>query len=132
MTMTDPIADMLTRIRNANSRGKDVLEVPSSRIKLEIARILKEEAYIKDYALVEDGRQGMIRIHLHYGPKRARAIQSLKRISRPGCRIYVAAGEIPLILGGMGTAIITTPKGVLTDAQARHARVGGEVLCHIW
>jgi len=132
MTMTDPIADMLTRIRNAHTRGQDVVEVPASGLKLEIARILKEEAFIQDYAVVEDNRQNVIRIHLHYGPKKARVIRGIKRISRPGCRVYVGINEIPMVLGGMGTAILTTAKGVLTDTQARHAKVGGEVICYVW
>ncbi|HOO76800.1 MAG TPA: 30S ribosomal protein S8 [bacterium] len=132
MTMTDPIADLLTRLRNANARGLETVDVPASRLKREVVRILKEESYVKDYQLIEDNRQGTIRIYMQYGPKKSRVFRNLKRISRPGCRVYVNKDEIPMVLGGMGTAVLTTAKGVVTDAQARHAGVGGEVLCYIW
>lgn len=132
MTMTDPIADLLTRIRNANQRRKSKVDVPSSRLKLEIARILKEEAFIDNYTLLKDNKQGVLRIYLHYGPGKARVLRNLKRISRPGRRAYVSSDQIPKVLGGMGIAVLSTSRGVLTDDQARRAGTGGEVLCYIW
>ena len=132
MTMTDPIADYLTRIRNANQRRKSKVDVPSSRLKLEIARILKEEAFIDNYTLLKDNKQGVLRIYLHYGPGKARVLRNLKRISRPGRRAYVSSDQIPKVLGGMGIAVLSTSRGVLTDDQARRAGTGGEVLCYIW
>jgi len=132
MTMTDPIADLLTRIRNANQRRKSKVDIPSSRLKLEIARILKEGAFVDNYTLLKDNKQGMLRIYLHYGPGKTRVLRNLKRISRPGRRVYVNADKVPKVLGGMGVAVISTSQGVFTDAQAREAGIGGEVLCYIW
>jgi len=131
MVMTDPIADMLTRIRNANVVRSKMVEVPSSKIKQELARILKEEGYIEDYEVVEDGKQSVIRIHLKYTGK-DRVITGLKRISRPGLRVYAGKDEIPRVLGGLGTAILSTSQGIMTDKKARSQGIGGEVLCYIW
>jgi small subunit ribosomal protein S8 len=132
MTMTDPIADMLTRIRNANMVRHEKVEIPASKIKKEIARILKEEGFIRDAEFIDDNKQGMIRIFLKYGPNNERVISGLKRISKPGLRVYAKTEEIPKVLGGLGIAILSTPQGVLTDKQARQAHVGGEVLAYIW
>lgn len=132
MTMTDPIADLLTRIRNANTRGKDSVDIPHSRIKREIVRILKEERFIRDFAVLEDGPQGTIRVYLRYGPEKARIIQGLQRVSRPGQRFYGRKDELPRPRGGLGLAIISTSRGVMTDRQARVAGQGGEVLCYVW
>ena len=132
MTMTDPIADLLTRIRNANTRGLDTVDIPASGLKREIVRVLEEEKFIKNFKFLEDDRQGMLRVYLRYGPARARVIQNLQRISRPGRRVYVGKDEIPHPKGGLGVAIISTSKGVFTDKQARRAGMGGEVICHVW
>ncbi len=132
MAMTDPIADLLTRIRNGNMVMHESVEVPSSRIKLSIAGILREEGYIKDYEYIEDGKQGIIRIYLKYGPNKQKVITGLKRISKPGLRVYVKKDEIPKVLGGLGTAVISTSKGLMTDKKARTAKLGGEVVCYIW
>lgn len=131
MVVTDPIADMLTRIRNANIARIKQVEVPASNIKKELARLLKEEGYIQDYELIEDNKQGMIRLYLKFNGKR-RVITGLKRISRPGLRVYVEKDQIPKVLGGLGIAILSTSKGVVTDKIARQMGVGGEVLCFIW
>ncbi len=130
--MTDPIADMLTRIRNANIVFRDQVEVPGSKIKRAIAEILKQEGFIRDYQWIEDGRQGKIRIFMKYGPNRERVIIGLRRVSKPGLRVYSSKDRLPRVLGGLGVAILTTPKGVLTDKQARKEGVGGEVLCYVW
>jgi small subunit ribosomal protein S8 len=134
MSVTDPIADMLTRIRNAGMAGHSQVAVPSSKIKLAIARILKEEGFIREYRLIEEKPQAVIRIWLRYvGEKpRRHMLTSLKRVSKPGCRIYVGKREIPWVRSGLGIAILSTPKGVLTDRQARRLGVGGEVLCNVW
>lgn len=137
MTVTDPIADMLTRIRNALAVGKPAVEMSSSKMKVAIARILKEEGYIEDYRVVESSEQPRYRlvIHLKYvGERRKRqsVIQGLERVSKPGRRIYTCVSEIPRVKSGMGIAILSTPKGILTDAQARRMRVGGEVICYVW
>mgnify|MGYP000968883415 FL=1 len=132
MITTDPVADMLTRIRNAGAVYHDKVDVPSSKLKLEIARILKEEGFIKDYQLVTENNLAMIRIFLKYGEKKKPVIAGLKRISKPGLRVYANSHEIPRVLGGLGTAIISTSKGVVTDKEARKLGVGGEVLCFIW
>ncbi len=132
MITTDPVADMLTRIRNAGAVYHDKVDVPTSKLKLEIARILKEEGYIKDYQLVNEDNISMIRIFLKYGDKKKPVIAGLKRISKPGLRVYAGSNEIPRVLGGLGTAIISTSKGVMTDSEARKLGVGGEVLCFIW
>jgi len=130
--MTDPIADMLTRIRNANLVYLDKVEVPASKMKRAIAEIMKKEGYIKDLEYIEDGKQGILRIYLKYGPNKERVITGLKRISRPGRRVYARKGEIPRVLGGLGIAILSTSKGILTDKEARRQGVGGEVICYIW
>ena len=131
--MTDPIADMLTRIRNANTAKHDTVDVPASKIKTEIARILLDEGYIKAYEIVEDGVVKTIKITLKYGAdKNEKVITGLKRISKPGLRVYANTEDIPRVLGGLGTAIISTNKGVVTDKEARKLGVGGEVLCFVW
>ena len=130
--MTDPIADMLTRIRNALVVKHDAVEVPASNMKKEIAKILLQEGYITSYEVVEDGVQGKIVITLKYGPNGERVISGLKRISKPGLRIYAGHDELPKVLGGLGIAIISTPKGVMTDKQARKSNHGGEVLAYVW
>lgn len=130
--MTDPIADMLTRIRNALIVKHDAVEVPASNIKKEIARLLLQEGYITAYDVVEDGVQGKIVITLKYGPNGEKVINGLKRVSKPGLRIYAGHDELPKVLGGLGIAIISTPKGVMTDSEARKANHGGEVLAYVW
>ena len=132
MTMTDPIADMLTRIRNANIVKHETVDVPASNIKKEIARILLEEGFVRGYDVIEDGKQGIIRIQLKYGQAGERVISGLKRISKPGMRVYAANQEIPKVLNGLGISIISTSKGILTDKQARRENVGGEVICYVW
>ena len=133
MIMTDPIADMLTRIRNANTAKHDTVDVPSSKMKLAIADILVKEGYIKKYDLVEDGSFTTIRIALKYGKdKNEKIITGLKRISKPGLRVYAGAEDMPKVLGGLGIAIVSTNQGVMTDKEARKANVGGEVLAFIW
>jgi len=132
MVMTDPIADMLTRIRNANMVRHEKVEIPASTIKKEIARILKEEGFIRDAEFVEDNKQGIIRVFLKYGAENERVITGLKRISKPGLRVYAKNNEVPKVLGGLGCAIISTSNGVMTDKQARQAAVGGEVLAYVW
>ncbi len=130
--MTDPIADMLTRIRNANMIYRDRVDVPGSKLKREIARILKEEGYIRDYQWINDKKQGILRLYLKYGPNRERVITGLRRISRPGLRVYARHDELPRVLGGLGIAILSTSRGVMTDRQARRLGIGGEVLCYVW
>ncbi|MVP02243.1 MULTISPECIES: 30S ribosomal protein S8 [Paenibacillus] len=132
MVMSDPIADMLTRIRNANIVRHETVEIPASKIKKEIAEILKKEGFIRDAEFVEDNKQGIIRLFLKYGPNNERVITGLKRISKPGLRVYTKSQEIPRVLGGLGIAIISTSGGVMTDKDARQAKSGGEVLCYIW
>lgn len=130
--VTDPIADMLTRIRNALIVKHETVEVPASNVKRAIARILLEEGYIKDFTEIDDGKQGILKITLKYGPNKQRVITGLKRISKPGMRVYVKKDQIPKVLGGLGIAIISTSKGIMTDKQARKEGLGGEVLCYIW
>ena len=133
MTMSDPIADMLTRIRNANTAKHDTVDVPASKMKIAIADILLNEGYIAKYDIVEDGSFKTIRITLKYGvDKNEKVISGLKRISKPGLRVYASAEELPRVLGGLGTAIISTNQGVITDKEARKLQIGGEVLCFIW
>lgn len=132
MVMTDPIADMLTRIRNANVVRHEKLEIPSSNVKVEIAKILKDEGYIRDYEVVEDNKQGVLKLFLKYGANNERVITGLKRISKPGLRVYAKADEVPRVLNGLGTAIVSTSKGVLSDRDARSQAVGGEILAYIW
>jgi small subunit ribosomal protein S8 len=130
MTMTDPVSDFLTRIRNASEAKHETVDIPSSRLKLEIARILKEEGYISGYGLVQDNKQGIIRIQLRYTGKDS-VISSLERVSRPGCRVYAGESDIPSVLGGLGICILSTSRGILTGKQAQDKGVGGEVLCYI-
>ena len=131
MVVTDPIADMLTRIRNANIARIKQIEIPASIIKKELARLLKEEGYILDYEFIEDNKQGIIRLQLKFNGKE-RIITGLKRISRPGLRVYVEKDQIPKVLGGLGIAILSTSKGIITDKIARQMGIGGEVLCFVW
>ena len=132
MSMTDPIADFLTQIRNAMGRQHSKVDIPASNIIKEITRILLEQGYIRNYTVIQDGIQGKVRVYLKYGENKKSTIVGLKRISRPGYRIYTKVDAIPRVLNGLGTAILSTPKGILTDRQARKDRVGGEVLCSIW
>ena len=132
MSMTDPIADMLTRVRNANSAGKQTVSMPSSKKLVEIARIMREEGYIADFVVEAATPRGILEITLKYGEKKDRTIRGIKRISKPGLRIYAGKDELPRVLGGLGTAIISTSKGVMTDRDARKAGVGGEVIAYIW
>ncbi len=130
--MTDPIADMLTRIRNGNNAKHKSVEVPASRMKKELAQILLDEGYIRGYNVTEDNKQGMITINLKYDANDEKIISGIKRISKPGLRVYVRKNEVPKVLGGLGIAILSTPKGVITDKVARKEGVGGEVLCYVW
>jgi small subunit ribosomal protein S8 len=130
--VTDPIADMLARIRNGSLAEHEKVDIPASKLKMRLAEILKEEGFIKNFRLIEDKPQGVLRVYLKYGPGQERVISGLRRVSRPGRRRYVAADRIPRVLGGMGVAILSTPRGVLTDQESRKAKVGGEVLCYVW
>jgi small subunit ribosomal protein S8 len=130
--VSDPIGDFLNRIRNAQKARFDKVDIPASRIKANLARILKEEGYIKNYKFIRDDKQGILRVHLKYGESREGALAGAKRVSRPGRRVYVGHEEIPRILNGMGVSIVSTSRGVMTDRQARKERVGGEVLCSLW
>ena len=130
--VTDPVADMLARIRNGSLAEHEKVDIPSSKLKVRLAEILKEEGFIKNFRLIEDKRQGVLRIYLKYGPGQERVISGLRRVSKPGKRMYVGADRIPSVLGGMGVAILSTPQGVLTDRESRKAKVGGEVLCYVW
>ena len=132
MSMTDPIADMLTRIRNANTVSHERVELPASRVKAEIARILTEEGYIRNYRLINDGKQGILRIYLKYGDNQEKVISGLKRISKPGRRVYVGVADLPRVHGDLGIAILSTSQGVQTASHCQAAKIGGEVLCHIW
>ena len=132
MQITDPIADMLTRIRNAGSARHETADVPNSKMKKAIAEILLEEGYIKSFQLIDDGTQGVIRITLKYLPGKEKAIQGLRRVSKPGLRVYAGADELPQVLRGLGIAIISTSKGIMTDKKARAQHVGGEVLAFVW
>lgn len=132
MTMTDPIADMLTRVRNAISVQHDTVDIPASNIKKEIARILLEEGYIKGYDVIEDGKQGLIRMQLKYGKNGEKVITGIKKISKPGMRVYADRNNVPKVLNGIGISVISTSKGIVTDKQARELGVGGEVICYVW
>ena len=132
MSMTDPIADLLTRVRNGLMARHKTVDVPASKVKAEIARSLAEEGYLSGYELVDDGRQGVLRLQLKYGSAGEKAITGLERVSRPGRRVYCGKGEIPRVLGGLGITILSTPKGVLTGTASQRAGVGGEVLCNVW
>jgi small subunit ribosomal protein S8 len=130
--VTDPVADMLARIRNGSLAEHEKVDIPSSKLRVRLAEILKEEGFIKNFRLIEDKRQGVLRVYLKYGPGQERVISGLRRVSKPGRRRYVGADRIPSVLGGMGVAILSTPQGVLTDRESRRAKVGGEVLCYVW
>jgi len=132
MSMTDPIADMLTRLRNANTARHDETEIPASRLKEDIARILQEEGYIKGYRYIEDRKQGMLRVYLKYSSDRQRVISGIKRVSKPGRRVHVRKDKLPRVLNGLGTSIISTSRGVMTAAQCKHEGIGGEVVCYVW
>ncbi len=133
MTMTDPIADMLTRIRNANTAGHDTVEIPATKMKKAIAQILLDEGYITAYDIVENGTQDVMKITLKYGAdKKEKVISGIKKISKPGLKVYVKADEVPRVLGGLGVAIISTSKGIMSDKEARKQRIGGEVICYVW
>ncbi len=132
MAMTDPIADMLTRIRNANSVNHEKVEIPGSKIKTAIAEVLKQEGFIKDFSFTEDNKQGILTVFLKYGPNREKVITGIKRISRPGLRQYSKRRELPRVLGGLGIAIISTSKGIMSDKHARKAGLGGEVIAYVW
>lgn len=132
MVMSDPIADMLTRIRNANIVRHETVEIPASKLKKEIAEILKREGFIRDAEYVQDNKHGIIRLFLKYGPNNERVISGLKRISKPGLRVYTKSQEVPRVLGGLGMAIISTSRGIMTDKEARQAKSGGEVICYVW
>lgn len=132
MVMTDPIADLLTRIRNANTVNHDRIEIPGSKLKKALVEILKGEGFIRDFEWVDNSHQGLIRIYLKYGPNKTKVISGLKRISKPGLRVYAKKDEVPRVLGGLGIAILSTSKGIMTDKQARTSGLGGEVLCYIW
>ena len=132
MQITDPIADMLTRIRNAGAARHETVDVPASKMKKSIAQILLDEGYIKNFQLIDDGTQGVIRITLKYGAGKEKVISGLRRVSKPGLRVYAGADELPKVLRGLGIAIVSTSKGVMTDKKARQAHVGGEVLAFVW
>lgn len=132
MGMTDPIADMFTRIRNANTAFHDQVDIPASKLKEQLAQILKDEGFIKDYQAINTGTQGIIRIMMKYAPNRQKVIAGIKRVSRPGLRIYAAKKKIPRIFGGLGVVILSTPKGIMTGKRANNEGVGGEVLGYVW
>lgn len=132
MVMTDPIADFLTRLRNANSVNHEKVEIPASKMKKTLAEILKDEGFIKDFEYVEDGKQGVLRLYLRYGPNKQKVITGIKRISKPGLRVYVKKDQVPRVLGGLGIAVISTSHGIMTDKEARKRQLGGEVICYVW
>ena len=132
MVMTDPIADLLTRIRNANVVHHDKVEIPASKIKRAVVQILKEEGFVKDFEVLSDGKQGILRVSLKYGPERDRVITGIKRISKPGLRVYAKKEQLPKVLGGLGIAIISTSQGIMSDKQARKTGLGGEVIAYVW
>ncbi|HPO04642.1 MAG TPA: 30S ribosomal protein S8, partial [Bacillota bacterium] len=129
---TDPVADMLTRIRNANTVGHATVDIPASRMKKSIAEILVKEGYIKGYNIIEDGKQGIIRVQMKYGADKEKVISGLKKISKPGLKVYAKSDEVPRVLGGLGIAIISTSNGIVSDKEARKLGVGGEVICYVW
>ncbi|MBU5256335.1 30S ribosomal protein S8 [Tissierella praeacuta] len=130
--MTDPIADMLTRIRNGNNAKHDSVDIPASNIKKQLAQILLDEGFIKGFDVIDDGKQGIIRVDLKYGKHNEKVISGIKRISKPGLRVYVKSDEVPRVLGGLGIAILSTSSGIMTDKVARKEGVGGEVICYVW
>lgn len=132
MQVTDTIADMLTRIRNANSAKHDSVDIPASKMKKAIAQILVDEGYVKSFSVIDDGKQGLIRIQLKYGQNKSQVLQGLRRVSKPGLRIYSGVEDMPQVMRGLGTAIVSTSQGVMTDKQARKNHIGGEVLAFVW
>lgn len=132
MTMTDPIADMLTRIRNANTVGHETVDIPASKMKKAIAEILTAEGYINGFDVIENGAQGTIKVQMKYGANKEKVISGIKKISKPGLKVYAKANEIPKVLGGLGIAIISTSNGIISDREARKLNVGGEVICYVW
>ena len=130
--MTDPIADMLTRIRNGNNAKHDSVDIPASNIKKELAQILLNEGFVKGFDVIDDGKQGLIRVDLKYGKHNEKVISGIKRISKPGLRVYAKSDEIPRVLGGLGIAILSTSRGIITDKDARKQGIGGEVICYVW
>ena len=132
MTMSDPIADMLTRIRNATRARFNSVDIPGSRLKIDLAKILKEEGFVRNYKVIKDGKQGILRIYLKYGADREAVIYGMKRISKPSRRVYVKSKDVKPVMNGMGLAILSTSKGIMTDKKARSENVGGEILCNIW
>jgi small subunit ribosomal protein S8 len=130
--VTDPIADLLARIRNSSLAEHEKVDIPASKLKVRVAELLKEEGFIKNFRVIEDRKQGILRVYLKYGPGQERVITGLRRVSKPGRRLYVTADKIPSVLGGMGLALLSTSRGVLTDRESRRLRVGGEVLCYVW
>ena len=132
MAISDPIADMLTRVRNAAKAKFNSVDIPGSTVKIELAKILKTEGYIRNYKFLKDGKQGILRIYLKYGPQQSNVIYQLKRVSKPSRRVYVRCKEIKSVYNGLGIAILSTSKGVMTDKNARQEKVGGEILCHVW
>ena len=132
MSMSDPLADFLTRIRNAGMVRYETVDVPMSNLKIGVAKVLREEGYIKDYEIIEDNKQGILRITLKYGPNDELVISGIRRVSKPGLRQYVKADDIPKVLSGLGISILSTSKGVMTDREARRLRIGGEILCEAW
>jgi len=132
MVISDPIADLLTRIRNANTVNHDRIELPGSKIKKAIVQILKDEGYVRDFEWIDNGHQGTIRVYLKYGPNKSKVVSGLRRISRPGLRVYAKKDQVPKVLGGLGIAVLSTSKGIMTDKQARQEGLGGEVLAYIW
>ena len=132
MVMTDPIADMLTRIRNASSVKHESVDIPRSKLKEELARILKSEGFIREYKVLENDKQGTVRVYLKYDANKGQIIKGIKRISKPGLRVYASKDEVPRVLGGLGVAILSTSRGIMTDRRARKEGVGGEVICYVW
>jgi small subunit ribosomal protein S8 len=132
MSMTDPIADYLTRIRNAVQVNRDRCDIPASRLKLELSKILQEEGFIRTFKVLEEGPQGTLRLYLRYSPEGESAIHGIERVSRPGRRIYRATADLPTVRGGIGVAVVSTSQGLMTDARARELRLGGEVMCRLW
>ncbi|MFQ5839805.1 MAG: 30S ribosomal protein S8 [Candidatus Methylomirabilales bacterium] len=130
--LTDPIADMLTRLRNANQAGHDKVDIPRSKVKVEIARILRDEGFIRNFEVMEDSKQGVLRIYLKFGPQNERVIRGITRVSRPGLKVYAGAAKIPRVMSGIGTAVLSTSRGIMTDREARAEAIGGEVLCYVW
>ncbi len=132
MVVSDPIADLLTRIRNANMVNNDRIEIPGSKMKKALVQILKDEGFVRDFEWLDNGHQGTIRLYLKYGPNKTKVIAGLRRISRPGLRVYAKKDQVPKVLGGLGVAVLSTSRGIMTDKRARQEGVGGEVLCYIW